>query len=81
MANKIKKTPKRLRGVVVSDKAAKTIVILVSRYVRHPKYGKYMKKQKKYKAHDETNAHKVGETVTIQECRPISKDKHFRVIS
>ncbi len=80
MANATKKTPKRLRGVIVSDKPHKTVVVLVSRFVRHPKYGKYIQKRKKYKAHDENNAHKTGETVTIEECRPISKDKHFRVL-
>lgn len=58
----------------------KTIVILVDRYVRHPKYKKYIKKRKKYKVHDEKNEYKKGDRVIIQECRPISKDKHFKVI-
>jgi len=75
-----KKTPKRLRGKVVSDKQSKTVVVLVNRYVKHLKYKKYIKRGKKYKAHDETNAHKTGEMVTIEECAPISKDKHFKVI-
>lgn len=71
---------KTLKGIVVSDKMSKTIVVMVNRLVKHPKYGKYMKVSKRYKAHDETNAHKVGDKVIIEECRPISKDKHFKVI-
>ncbi|HEY4486628.1 MAG TPA: 30S ribosomal protein S17 [Candidatus Paceibacterota bacterium] len=72
---------KKLKGVVVSDKMSKTIVVLVSRFVKDPKYGKYVKIGKKYKAHDETNAHKIGDVVVIEECRPISKDKHFKVLA
>jgi small subunit ribosomal protein S17 len=71
---------KKLNGVVVSDAMNKTVVVLVSRYVKHPKYKKYVKKSKKYKAHDEKNEYKKGDKVIIQECRPISKDKHWRVI-
>ncbi|MEK7179113.1 MAG: 30S ribosomal protein S17 [Patescibacteria group bacterium] len=71
---------KTLRGVVVSDKGDKTVVVRVSRFVKHPKYKKYMKRAKKYKAHDAENAYAVGDVVTIEECRPISKDKHFKVI-
>ncbi|MBI4692127.1 MAG: 30S ribosomal protein S17 [Candidatus Terrybacteria bacterium] len=71
---------KKLKGMVVSDVMDKTIVVLVDRYVRHPKYKKYIKKRKKYKAHDEKNEYKKGDRVIIQECRPISKDKHFKVI-
>jgi small subunit ribosomal protein S17 len=74
------KTKKMLRGVVVSDKMQKTIVVKVDRYVKHPKYGKYYTISKKYKAHDETNAHKVGDMVMIVESRPISKDKKFIVV-
>jgi small subunit ribosomal protein S17 len=75
------KTKKMLRGVVVSDKMQKTIVVKVDRYVKHPKYGKYYTISKKYKAHDETNAHKVGDMVMIVESRPISKDKKFIVVA
>ncbi len=71
---------KTLQGVVVSDKMDKTIVVEVKRFVKHPKYKKYYNVTKKYKAHDETNIHKTGETVTIRETRPLSKDKHFEVI-
>jgi len=69
-----------LSGVVVSDKMDKTIVVSVSRFVKHPKYGKFYKINKKYKAHDEDNKYKIGDKVDIVETRPISKDKKFRVI-
>lgn len=72
---------KTLRGVVVSDKMQKTVVVKVERFVKHPKYGKYFKISKKYKAHDETGANKVGDKVIIRECRPLSKDKHFEVVA
>ncbi|MBP6926376.1 MAG: 30S ribosomal protein S17 [Candidatus Pacebacteria bacterium] len=72
---------KTLTGVVVSDKMDKTVVVSVTRYEKHPKYKKYLKISKKYKAHDEANDHKVGDNVTIVETRPISKDKHFKVVT
>lgn len=72
---------KTLTGVVVSDKMDKTVVVSVTRYEKHPKYKKYLKISKKYKAHDEANNHKVGDQVSIVETRPISKDKHFKVVS
>ncbi|GMU74001.1 MAG: hypothetical protein AMXMBFR44_2000 [Candidatus Campbellbacteria bacterium] len=75
------KKPKILKGIVVSDKMKDTIVVSVSRYIKHPKYGKYMMRQKKYKAHDAGNTKKMGETVEIIECKPISKDKHFKIVS
>jgi small subunit ribosomal protein S17 len=75
----IKSNPKVLRGVVISDKMDKTIVVKVSRYVKHPKYQKFYTISKKYKAHDEEGKYKVGDTVEIVETRPISKDKNFRV--
>lgn len=77
----VQKNRKTLRGVVVSDKMDKTVVVLVDRFVKHPKYGKYFKKSKKYKAHDGANTYKTGDAVTIRECRPLSKDKHFEVIT
>jgi small subunit ribosomal protein S17 len=70
-----------LKGVVVSDKMNKTIVVSVSRFIKHPKYGKFYKVSKKYKAHDEENKYKIGDQVTIAETRPISKDKKFKVVS
>lgn len=69
-----------LRGIVVSDKMSKTVVVSVSRFIKHPKYGKYYKVNKKYKAHTEDGLYKIGDTVEITETKPISKDKHFRVI-
>lgn len=81
MEAKIKKLNKILKGVVVSDKMDKTVVVEVTRYVEHKKYGKRIKKTKKYKAHDKDNIKKVGDIVEIEETKPISKDKHFKVIS
>lgn len=77
-----KKTTKAkvLQGVIVSDKMDKTVTVLVSRFVKHPKYGKFMNISKKYKVHDENNTYKEGDRVLIEECRPISKDKTFTVI-
>lgn len=76
----IKKTKKVLKGKVVSDKMNKTVVVEVSRFVKHQKYGKRIKKVKRYKAHDENNEKKVGDVIEIAEVKPISKDKHFKVI-
>mgnify|MGYP000913946705 FL=1 len=72
---------KTLKGTVVSDKMDKTIVVSVQRFVKHPKYQKFQKSSKRYKAHDETNTYKVGDVVTIRECRPLSKDKTFEVVT
>ena len=80
MDTKIKKLNKVLKGVVTSDKMDKTIVVEVTRFVEHKKYGKRIKKTKKYKAHDETNSKKTGDVVEIEETKPMSKDKHFKVI-
>ncbi len=76
----IKKTKKNIMGVVVSDKMAKTVTVLVNRFVKHPKYGKFMNVSKRYKAHDEENTYREGDKVIIEECRPLSKDKAFKVI-
>lgn len=72
---------KTLSGVVVSDKMKDTIVVEILRYFKHPKYGKFIKRKKKYKAHDEGNTMKIGDKVEIIETRPISKTKHFKVVS
>jgi small subunit ribosomal protein S17 len=73
--------PKRiLTGEVVSDKADKTVSVLVTRQVMHPLYKKFVKKSKKYAAHDEDNSCKIGDTVKIEECPPVSKNKKFKVI-
>lgn len=74
------KKNRTLKGVVVSDKMAKTVVVSVTRFVKHPKYQKYVKISKKYKAHDEDNTFKVGQNVEIEETKPMSKDKHFKVV-
>ena len=71
---------KILTGTVVSDKMDKTVVVLVTRFVQHPKYKKFLKITKKFKAHDETNTHKVGDTVSLRETRPLSKDKRFVIV-
>jgi len=75
-----KKAAKRLEGVVVSTKMKDTVVVAVERYVKHPMYGKYFTKTKRYKAHDAGNVCVMGERVSIEECAPISKEKHFRVV-
>jgi small subunit ribosomal protein S17 len=73
--------PRRvLQGVVVSDKADKTIVVRVDRRVVHPIYGKTIKRSKKYMAHDPENRFKVGDVVKIRECRPLSARKRWEVL-
>tara|TARA_X000000950_G_C13882106_1_gene647257 strand:+ start:175 stop:402 length:228 start_codon:yes stop_codon:yes gene_type:complete len=74
--------PKRiLQGTVVSNKANKTISVLVERKIMHPVYKKYIKRTKKYAVHDEENKSQLGEIVKIQENRPISKTKKWILIS
>ncbi|OYW44296.1 MAG: 30S ribosomal protein S17 [Sphingomonadales bacterium 32-68-7] len=73
--------PKRiLTGTVVSDKTDKTVTVLVERKVKHPLYGKIIRRSKKYHAHDESNEFKSGDTVRIEETRPISKTKSWKVL-
>ena len=73
--------PKRiLIGTVVSDKTDKTVTVLVERKVKHPLYGKIIRRSKKYHAHDEANEYKPGDTVRIEETRPISKTKTWKVL-
>jgi len=73
--------PKRqLTGIVTSDKMQKTVVVKVERIKEHPKYKKRFKVHKKYKAHVESGEYKIGDRVTIEECRPISKDKRWKVV-
>lgn len=72
---------KRMKGTVVSNKMQKTVVVLVSRYKKHPKYGKYERITKRYKAHDEKNEYLPGDRVVIESTRPMSKGKHFVVVS
>lgn len=70
-----------LSGKVVSDKMDKTITVLIERKVKHPIYGKYVLKSTKVKAHDENNECKAGDSVTIRESRPLSKDKSWALQS
>ncbi len=73
--------PKRqLKGIVISDKMKKTVVVRVERVKEHPKYKRRYKVHKKYKVHDEKEECKAGDRVVIEECRPMSKDKRWRVI-
>ena len=74
--------PRRvLTGVVTSDKTEKTVTVLVERRIMHPLYKKFIVRSKKYLAHDESNLIKIGQAVRIRECRPISKRKHWEVVS
>ena len=70
---------KTREGVVVSDKMTKTRVVLIERVYRHPRYERVVTRSKKLKAHDEANASKVGDRVLIEETRPLSKDKRWRI--
>ncbi len=71
---------KKLIGTVVSDKMQKTVVVEVESWKEHPIYKRRYKVHKRYKAHDEKNEYKVGDKVLIEECRPISKEKRWRVV-
>ncbi len=70
---------KTREGVVVSDKMMKTRVVLIERVYRHPRYERVVRRSKRLKAHDETNASKVGDRVLIEEARPLSKEKRWRI--
>ncbi len=77
----VRTTRRKVRvGVVVSDKNDKTITVLVTRRMKHPKYGKFITRQKKYMAHDEKNQAHVGDTVRIMETRPLSRHKRWRLV-
>lgn len=72
---------KMLTGVVVSDKMKDTVVVLVERYVKDKKYHKFINVRKRYKVHDPGNTKKVGEKVTIESCRPLSRHKSFKIVN
>jgi len=72
---------RKIIGVVTSDKMNKTRVISVASQKKHPKYLKYYKVTAKFKAHDENNEYKMGDKVTIEECRPLSKEKRWKIIN
>ncbi len=77
--NERQKTHRTLTGRVVSDKMDKTVTVLITRRVKHPLYGKIVTRSKKYHAHDEKNECHEGDLVTIEECRPLSRTKAWRV--
>ena len=72
--------PRILSGVVISDKADKTITVKIERKVKHPLYGKVMKRATKVHAHDENNSAAIGDQVTVKECRPFSKSKTWILV-
>lgn len=76
-----KKIFRKFKGIVVSDKMDKTVVVKVDRRVTHKKYGKKYIVSRKYKCHDENNAYHTGDQVMFVECRPLSKDKRWRVLN
>ena len=73
--------PRQLTGVVISNKADKTITVKVERKVKHPTYSKIMKRSTKVHAHDEANEAKIGDVVTVQECKPYSKSKTWKLLN
>lgn len=78
---KTEKIQRRFTGTVVSTKMDKTLVVRVERTVVHPKYGKRYVRSKKFYVHNEHNAHKIGDRIEFQECRPYSRTKRWRVCS
>ena len=80
MAKNQNSKPRILKGVVVSDKMQKTVVVEVSRMKKHPKYKKYYSVSNRFKAHDADSVYKTGDKVLIQETRPMSKEKRWTVI-
>lgn len=74
------KRARRERGYVVSDRMDKTVVVLVERRERHPLYGKFVKRSKRYHVHDENNESQRGDFVVIEECRPLSRTKAWRLV-
>ena len=81
MSTTTEKTLRTLTGRVVSSKMNKTIAVEVERLVKHPRYGKYIRRTTKLLAHDETNESREGDTVPISECRPLSRNKSWRLVS
>lgn len=80
MTTEANNTKRTLTGKVVSNKMDKSITVLIERRVKHPKYGKFVRKSSKIHAHDEQNQCHEGDLVTIEECRPISKTKAWRLV-
>jgi len=73
-------TVRTVTGTVISDKMDKTATVLIERRVKHPVYGKYIRRSTKLHVHDEDNACREGDVVTIQECRPISRTKSWKLV-
>jgi len=71
---------KTLTGIVVSNKMKKTVVVAIERWIHHPRYKKRYRRTKKYKVHDEKNQCKIGERVLIEETRPLSRGKKWRIV-
>jgi small subunit ribosomal protein S17 len=80
MNEAVTETNRTIQGVVVSDKMDKTITVMMERKVRHPVYGKFVKRSTKVHAHDEQNVCKEGDTVIVEQCKPISKSKTWRLV-
>ena len=80
MSEDADKQLRTVTGRVVSDKMDKTVTVAVERLVKHPMYGKYIRRTTKLKAHDEENASRIGDKVSIAECRPVSKTKSWRLV-
>ena len=78
--SEIQNSARTVEGTVVSNKADKTISVMVERRVKHPLYGKFIRKSTKFLAHDEKNECGEGDTVVIEECRPLSKNKSWRLV-
>ena len=74
------KTNRTLSGRITSNKTDKTVTVLVERRIKHPLYGKFITRSKKYHAHDDSNQYTVGDNVLIEECRPISRTKSWKII-
>ena len=72
---------RKLKGTVVSDKMNKTRIVAIERLKKHPRYQKFYKVTARFKAHDENNEYKSGDNVVIEETKPLSKDKRWRIIS
>ena len=79
MESKQETNKRKMIGIVVKDKMNKSIVVEVEKFLKHPKYHKFIKRKMRYKAHDESNACKIGDEVLIMEVRPVSKDKRWLV--
>ena len=76
----MKKGAKVRTGIVTSDRLHKTVVVTLDRQTTHPLYGKKVRRRKRIKVHDEQNVCRVGDVVRVEECRPLSRDKHWKLL-